>query len=486
MDTKKLRQKILDLAIRGKLVPQDPNDEPASVLLERIKAEKERLIKEGKIKRSKKSASDTSHYENVPFEIPKSWVWTTIEEVTSSLQYGTSEKSKPSGDIAVLRMGNITRKGTIDYSDLVYTSNKADIEKLRLKAGDILFNRTNSSVWVGKTAIYRGEVPSIYAGYIIRMTPFFLDCEYVNMVMNSQYERDWCNFVKTDGVNQSNINSQKLGQFYIPIPPIEEQKRIVETGNYWLQLVESIESNKKDIINTITKAKQEVLRMAICGELVSQDPTDEPASILLKRINPNIQIPCDNPHYPFDIPQSWCWIKLGALCSFLSRGKSPKYSEERKYPVFAQKCNLYNGDISLEQARFLDPSTLSKWDDIYKLREGDVLMNSTGTGTVGRTRVFHSDCLGTYPFAVPDSHVSVIRTFDSIESKYIHAYLSSKETQRFLEDNLAGSTNQKELYIGVLDNLLIPLPPQNEQKRIVEEIDRYFNTLDKIKESLTA
>lgn len=486
MDTKKLRQKILDLAIRGKLVPQDPNDEPASVLLERIKAEKERLIKEGKIKRSKKSASDTSHYENVPFEIPKSWVWTTIEEVTPSLQYGTSEKSKSSGDIAVLRMGNITRNGTIDYSDLVYTSNKADIEKLRLKAGDILFNRTNSSEWVGKTAIYRGEVPSIYAGYIIRMTPIFLDCEYVNMVMNSQYERDWCNFVKTDGVNQSNINSQKLGLFYIPIPPIEEQKRIVETGNYWLHLVESIESNKKDIINTITKAKQEVLRMAICGELVSQDPTDEPAIELLKRINSNIEIPCDNPHYPFDIPQRWSWVNLGALCSFLSRGKSPKYSEERKYPVFAQKCNLYNGDISLEQARFLDSSTLSKWDDKYKLREGDVLMNSTGTGTVGRTRVFHSDCLGTYPFAVPDSHVSVIRTFDSIESKYIHAYLSSKETQRFLEDNLAGSTNQKELYIGVLDNLLIPLPPQNEQKRIVEEIDRYFNTLDKIKESLTA
>lgn len=383
-------------------------------------------------------------------------------------------------------MGNITRKGTIDYSDLVYTSNKADIEKLRLKAGDILFNRTNSSEWVGKTAIYRGEVPSIYAGYIIRMTPIFLDCEYVNMVMNSQYERDWCNFVKTDGVNQSNINSQKLGQFYIPIPPIEEQKRIVETGNYWLHLVESIESNKKDIINTITKAKQEVLRKAICGELVSQDPTDEPAIELLKRINSNIEIPCDNPHYPFDIPQCWSWVNLGALCSFLSRGKSPKYSEERKYPVFAQKCNLYNGDISLEQARFLDPSTLSKWDDIYKLREGDVLMNSTGTGTVGRTRVFHSDCLGIYPFAVPDSHVSVIRTFDCIESKYIHAYLSSKGTQRFLEDNLAGSTNQKELYIGVLDNLLIPLPPQNEQKRIVEEIDRYFNTLDKIKESLTA
>ena len=113
-------------------------------------------------------------------------------------------------------------------------------------------------------------------------------------------------------------------------------------------------------------------------------------------------------------------------------------------------------------------------------------MNSTGTGTVGRTRLFHSDCLGSYPFVVPDSHVSVIRTFDCIESKYIHAYLSSKDTQRYLEDNLAGSTNQKELYIGVLDNLLIPLPPQDEQKRIVAEIDRYFKALDRIKESLTA
>ena len=410
----------------------------------------------------------------------------TIEDVTPFLQYGTSEKSKRKGLMAVLRMGNITRKGTIDFSDLVFTSNKTDIEKLRLKPGDLLFNRTNSSEWVGKTAIYRGEIPAIFAGYIIRMTPLLLDTEYVNLVMNSQYERDWCNVVKTDGVNQSNINSQKLAQFILPIPPLAEQKRIVNATKHWLSLVESIEQNKLDIQEHLHLAKQKVLQKAIEGELVPQNPDEESAIELLKRINPNIKIPCDNPHYPYEIPKNWAWVKLKELCSFLSRGKSPKYSEIRKYPVFAQKCNLYNGDISLNQARFLDPSTISKWDEKYKLLDGDVLVNSTGTGTVGRTRLFHSNCLGDYPFVVPDSHVSVVRTFDSIDSRYIHAYLSSVYTQLYLEDHLAGSTNQKELYIGVLENLLIPLPPQSEQGRIADEIERYSRVLDKIKESLTA
>ena len=178
------------------------------------------------------------------------------------------------------------------------------------------------------------------------------------------------------------------------------------------------------------------------------------------------------------MPESWEWTTIGKLCSFLSRGKSPKYSEERKYPVFAQKCNLYDGDISLEKARFLDPETISKWSDEYKLIDGDILVNSTGTGTVGRTRLFHSDVLGDYPFVVPDSHVSVVRTFEEIESKFILAFLSSDYGQTYIEDNLAGSTNQKELYIGILDNMLFPLPPKEEQLRIVTAIDKLFSLVN--------
>ena len=190
---------------------------------------------------------------------------------------------------------------------------------------------------------------------------------------------------------------------------------------------------------------------------------------------------------PFEVPENWGWTTIGELCSFLSRGKSPKYSEERKYPVFAQKCNLYDGDISLEKARFLDPKTISKWSDEYKLIDGDILVNSTGTGTVGRTRLFHSDVLGDYPFVVPDSHVSVIRSFEEIESKFVLAFLSSDYGQTYIEDNLAGSTNQKELYIGVLDNMQFPLPPHEEQLRIVTTVDKWFtliDTLESAKEDL--
>ena len=182
MDTKKLRQKILDLAIRGKLVPQDPNDEPASVLLERIKAEKERLIKEGKIKRSKKTTktSDTPHY---PYLLPKGWKWCKLEDLVCELKYGTSKKSSSVGKIAVLRMGNITNWGTIDYSDLVYSSNDEDIKQYSLKKNDLLFNRTNSSEWVGKTAIYKEERPAIYAGYLIRVRPILISSDYLNVII---------------------------------------------------------------------------------------------------------------------------------------------------------------------------------------------------------------------------------------------------------------------------------------------------------------
>ena len=191
---------------------------------------------------------------------------------------------------------------------------------------------------------------------------------------------------------------------------------------------------------------------------------------------------------PFEIPENWCWCTLSELCIFLSRGKSPKYSEERLFPVFAQKCNLKDGGISLDQARFLDPSTIGKWGDDYKLKSGDVLVNSTGTGTVGRTRLFDECCLGKYPFVVPDSHVSVVRTAAEIDSFYIWEILSSNWGQQYLEDNLAGSTNQKELYIGVLEDMLIPLPPKNEQKKIAKEIarwEKYVDNIDVVKEELS-
>ena len=307
MDTKALRQKILDLAIHGKLVPQDPNDEPASVLLERIRAEKERLIKEGKIKKGKKSAK-TSNKPHYPFELPKGWKWCKLEDIAYDLMYGTSEKSSRLGKVPVLRMGNINREGGLDWKDLVYSNNEEDIEKFKLLHNDLLFNRTNSSEWVGKTAIYKGERPAIYAGYIIRLRTIFVNADYINFVMNSQYHRNWCNDVKTDAVDQSNINAQKLSIFRVPLPPIEEQKRIVKEIKRWLSLIKIIKNGKENLQESIKQIKSKVLDLAIHGKLVPQDPNEEPASELLKRINPKAEITCDTPQYG-KLPKGWCLIQ---------------------------------------------------------------------------------------------------------------------------------------------------------------------------------
>ena len=239
-----LKKSILQYAVQGKLVPQDPADEPASVLLERIRTEKEKLIRAGKIKRDKHESvifrRDNSYYEKVdgierciddelPFEIPDSWEWTTIGTTCINIQYGSSRKSESTGTMAVLRMGNI-QNGRIDTQKLVYTSDKEEIAHYPLEYNDLLFNRTNSKELVGKTAIYKSEVPAIYAGYLIRITPL-IDSDYLNYVMQTQFYWVYCQNVRSDAIGQSNINAEKLKNFIYPLPPLHEQKRIAKKLN---------------------------------------------------------------------------------------------------------------------------------------------------------------------------------------------------------------------------------------------------------------
>ena len=233
----KLRKSILQQAIQGKLTERDPADEPASELLKHIRAEKERLIKGGKIKKEKPLPPITE--DEMPFEIPDGWTWASIGETCANIQYGTSEKSSPKGRIAVLRMGNL-QNGRIDYSNLVYSSNEYDIERCHLDYNDLLFNRTNSKELVGKTAIYKAEVPAIYAGYLIRVTPVILNADFLNYVMQSQLFKDYCLAVKTDAIGQSNINAEKLKRFMFPLPPFAEQQRIVDRVNELLAVCDEL------------------------------------------------------------------------------------------------------------------------------------------------------------------------------------------------------------------------------------------------------
>ena len=445
MDTKALRQKILDLAIHGKLVPQDPNDEPASVLLERIKAEKERLIKEGKIKRSKKSAksSDTPHY---PYLLPNGWEWCNLEDIVCELKYGTSEKSLSVGKIAVLRMGNITNVGTIDYSNLVYSSNNEDIKLYSLEKDDLLFNRTNSSEWVGKTAIYKKEQPAIYAGYLIRIRPILIFSDYLNTVMNSSYYRNWCYNVKTDAVNQSNINAQKLSQLMIPIPPLKEQERIVVEVAKWISLIDTIKNSKEDLQTTIKQAKSKILNLAIHGKLGPQDPNDEPAIELLKRINPDFT-PCDNGHYT-QLPEGWAICKMKQITS-ITNGKSQKNVETLNgiYPIYG------SGGV---------------------IGRANQYLCIAGSTIIGRKGTINNPIFVEEHFWNVDTAFG-LKANDAILDKYLYYFCLSFDFSK-----LDKSTAMPSLTKTSIGNVLIPIPPYKEQERIVAKIDMVLDTMNEI------
>lgn len=233
-----LQKSILQMAIQGKLVEQRPQEEgTGEELYRQIQIKKQKLTKVG-AKKMEKTQTVTTEGE-FPFDIPESWKWVSIGSTCINIQYGTSQKSSQKGKVAVLRMGNV-QSGKIKYDSLVYSSNESDIEKYSLNCGDLLFNRTNSKELVGKTAIYKGDMPAIYAGYLIRITPVLLDSDYLNYVMQSQYHWIYCQTVRSDAIGQSNINAEKLKRFLFPLPPLVEQKRIVARLEEILPLCEKL------------------------------------------------------------------------------------------------------------------------------------------------------------------------------------------------------------------------------------------------------
>jgi len=227
-------------------------------------------------------STENDEIENKPYKIPSNWKWVKLKDVCNKFQYGTSAKSKKVGKIPVIRMGNI-QNGRVVWDNLVYTSDYKEIEQYSLNYNDLLFNRTNSPALVGKTAIYKSEMPAIFAGYLIRINPQDeLDADYLNFFLNSPYARFKCNRVKTDGVSQSNINSKKLGRFEIPLSPLSEQKEIVRILDNLL----THEDEAKALIDMeeqIDLLEKSILSKAFRGELGTNDPSDEPAIELLKR-----------------------------------------------------------------------------------------------------------------------------------------------------------------------------------------------------------
>lgn len=474
MDTKKLRQKILNLAIRGKLVPQDSNDKPASVLLESIRAEKERLIKEGKIKRSKKTTSDTPHYKNeAPFEVPESWEWTTIGEIASSILYGVSESAKETGQYKLLRITDIQNNKvnweTVPFTD--YDNNKA--QAYLLNDGDILFARTGATV--GKSYLVEGLRDSaIYASYLIRVqTSSVILPAYIKFFFESGFYWEQIS-LNSVGIGQPNVNGTTLAALTIPIPPYREQLRIVEEAKKWLSVIDGLDVEIDDLQTYITQAKSRILDLAIHGKLVPQDPNDEPAIELLKRINPKFT-PCDNAHDTNQLPDSWCWSTLGDVCSFIS-GYSYSSSEYKKAGIpLVRISEINDGIISLDNCAYIQPQGER---NVY-LQKGDILIAMSGA-TTGKMGIYMNE-----ESAILNQRVGVVRVTDSkiISEKYRDYFLYRKSSDIL---KLAYGGAQPNISGKMICSLLLPLPPYSEQLRIVAKIEELFAVLDEIQKSIEA
>ena len=482
MDTKALRQKILDLAIHGKLVPQDPNDEPASVLLERIKAEKERLIKEGKIKRSKKSAktSDTPHYENVPFEIPNSWVWTTIEEICSKIGSGSTPRGSnySANGIPFFRSQNVYNDRLV-YDDIKYISEEVHqkMKGTEVLANDLLLNITGGSL--GRCAV----VPADFncgnvSQHVCIMRSVLVEPEYFHVLVLSSY---FAKSMKITGSGREGLPKYNLEQMGFPLPPLTEQQRIVAEIEHWFALIDQIEQGKADLQTIIKQTKSKILDLAIHGKLVPQDPNDEPAIELLKRINPDFT-PCDNGHYT-QLPDGWCVVTLKDLCENINglwKGKKEPFVN-----VGVIRNANFTKDFKLDYSNIeyidVEQRTFAK----RHLENGDLIVEKSGgsdNNPVGRTILYEGKS-GVFSFS---NFTMVLRTRnnDIVLSKFLYYYILAKYQKGDMRLMQTQTTGLRNLILDKFLSMPIHLPPLSEQKRIIDRIETIFTSLDMIMGSL--
>ncbi len=432
MDTKALRQKILDLAIHGKLVPQDPNDEPASVLLERIKAEKERLIKEGKIKRSKKSAksSDTPHYENV---LPDGWCLTDIGE----LLINRDGERKPVS--SVIRSKQTSK--IYDYYGAAGVIDKVDSylfdERLLLigEDGANLLSRSKNNAFFAEGRYWVNN----HAHVLDATDKNLLD--FIAIVINSMKLDDYIT-----GSAQPKLSQDNLNKIPIVLPPLAEQQRIIAEIKKWFTLIDQIEQDKADLQTTIELTKSKILDLAIHGKLIPQDPNDEPAIELLKRINPDFT-PCDNGHYT-QLPEGWAICKMKQITS-ITNGKSQKNVETLNgiYPIYG------SGGV---------------------IGRANQYLCIAGSTIIGRKGTINNPIFVEEHFWNVDTAFG-LKANDAILDKYLYYFCLSFDFSK-----LDKSTAMPSLTKTSIGNVLIPIPPYKEQERIVAKIDIVLDTMNEI------
>ena len=456
MDTKKLRQKILDLAIHGKLVPQDPNDEPASVLLERIRKEKEQLIKEGKIKAPKKSksAGDTSHYpKEVPWELPEGWCWATIGELfyLQAGKFVSAEDIHEESTQYPYRCfggngirGYVSRTNRIGEFPIIGRQG-ALCGNINFASGE--FYATEHAVVVESF----GGTDPIWARYLL---------EQLNL---NQY---------ATATAQPGLSVKTINEVSIPVPPTCEQHKISKAVSRYLDLIESIHDFEQGLRAETDLVKSRILDLAIHGKLVPQDPSNEPAIEVLKRINPDFT-PSDNLHYEGDLPNGWCFSTIGDLFQH-NTGKALNGRErEGENLRYITTSNLYWDRFDLTEVRTMPFTEVEK--EKCRATKGDLLVCEGGD--IGRAAVWPYD----YDVMI-QNHIHRLRPKDELSVRFFYYIFLLYKQKGFIGGKgiaILGLSSRE------LDKMVVPVPPVSEQHRIVSVIETLFSQLESLVNNLS-
>ena len=521
MTGQQLKNSILQMAVQGKLVPQDPNDEPASVLLERIRKEKEQLIKDGKIKKEKNPSiifrgADNLPYEKVgnnepvciadevPFDIPDSWEWCRVGDLftnMSGLSYKKEFLSKKTDKmIRVLRGGNIGNEFYSFKNDDVFISGEYVKTELLLKKNYMITPSVSSLEHIGKIALVSQDYEDVVVGgFVLMLIPFFNDdiiSKYLLYAFATKYHRDNCrNITHKSGQAFYNLSREKLMNLPIPFPPYAEMKRIIIKLSTLLSKANEYSKIEKEnlILNNSfpDSLKKSILQEAVQGKLVPQDPNDEPASVLLERIraekqalikagkikkdkNESVIFRRDNSHYeklngierciddeiPFDIPDNWCWVRLGTLFQH-NTGKALNSSNKIGTKLtYITTSNLYWDKFVLDRLKEM-PFTDAEVEKCTVIK-GDLLVCEGGD--IGRAAIWNYD----FPMRI-QNHIHRLRSYIPVNVKFYYYIFYLYKHMGLIGGKGIGIQG---LSSKVLHQLLFPFPPLQEQYRIVEMIDK--------------
>ncbi|HIA0077207.1 TPA: restriction endonuclease subunit S [Salmonella enterica subsp. enterica] len=527
---KKLRELILELAVRGKLVPQDPNDEPASELLKRIAAEKAELVKQGKIKKQKPPPEISE--EEKPFELPVGWEWVRLEDVTDNIHYGYTASADVTKKVKLLRITDIQDDKVIWRNVPGCEIKDSDIEQYQLQPNDIVIARTGGTV--GKSYLVDDlQYIAVFASYLIRLKYIkFTNANYTKIFLGSQLY--WLQLYNgVTGTGQPNVNGNTLKKMFFPLPPSNEQNKICSRVQTLLNLCDQLEQHSltsldahqqlvETLLTTLTDSqnaeelaenwahisehfgtlftteasidalKQTILQLAVMGKLVPQDPNDEPASELLKRIaQEKAQLvkdgkikkqkplpPISDEEKPFELPEGWEWSLFEDVVdiqSGITKGRNLANRKLISIP-YLRVANVQRGYLDLSEVKEIDIPEEEK--DKYHVIKGDLLITEGGDwDTVGRTTVWCHDW-----YIANQNHVFKGRIIgQGIDPYWLETYMNSPYSRDYFASASKQTTNLASINKTQLRGCPVAIPPSSEAEKIMLKLNDFNELCEKLK-----